>query len=96
MPRIQVDVPPRLWLWLQRWNPCAQSLTWSRASLQRFWHRWAQTLKRGRLDRLDVSGLAFNSLQEVTLFATFATVFFSQLLRRLLARAGFDAAGVAS
>jgi len=27
----------------------------------------------------------------VTLFATFATVFFSRLLRRLLARTGFDA-----
>ena len=94
MPGARIAVPPRLWLWLQRWNPCAQSLTWSRASLERFWRRSAQILKRGRLHRLDISGLAFNGLQELTLFATFATVFFSRLLRRLLARTGFDS-GVA-
>jgi len=94
-PHVRVAVPPRLWLWLQRWNPCAYSLTWSRRSLQRFWRTCAHTLKRGRLDRLDVSGLAFNSLQELALFAAFATVFFSRLLRRLLARTGFDS-GVAS
>lgn len=93
--RARIAVPHRLWLWLQRWNPCAQSLTWSRASLERFWRRSAQILKRGRLHRLDVSGLAFNGFQELTLFATFAAVFFSRLLRRLWARPGFDS-GVAS
>ncbi|MBI2885133.1 MAG: radical SAM protein [Candidatus Omnitrophica bacterium] len=89
LPCVRLAVPTRLWLWLQRWNPCAQSLTWSRASLQRFWRRSAQALKWGRLDRVDVSGLVFHGLQELALFSTFAAVFFSQLLRRLLARAGF-------
>jgi len=91
LPRVRAAVPPRLWLWLRRWNPCAQSLTWSRASLQRFWRRSAHALRWGRLDRVDVSGVVFHGLQELTLFATFATVFFSRLLRRLLARTGFDA-----
>ncbi|MBI2495307.1 MAG: hypothetical protein HYW10_01890 [Candidatus Omnitrophica bacterium] len=43
-------------------------------------------MKRGRIDRIDVSGLAFNALQELTLFLTFASLFLSRLLHRLWAR----------
>ena len=81
-----VRIPAGVLLWLQRWNPFSHSLTWSRRSLQRFWRSCAANLKRGRLDRLDVSGVVFNVLQELSLFATFATLFFSRLLVRLFAR----------
>jgi hypothetical protein len=43
-------------------------------------------MKRGRVDRIDVSGVIFNLLQELSLFVTFATLFFSRLLVRLFAR----------
>ena len=79
-------VPPRALLWLRRWNPCAQSLTWSRHSIRRFWKRCVIQLRRGELHRLDVSGLLFNAAQEAALFATFASLFFSRLLTRLFAR----------
>jgi hypothetical protein len=52
-----VRVPPRLWLWVQRWNPWCQALTWSRHSLTRFWRRCASSLRRGRLDRLRISSV---------------------------------------
>jgi len=81
-------VPPRVLLWLRRWNPCAHSLTWSRRPLERFWLTCRVQIRRGQLDRLDVSGMAFNILQEASLFAVFAVRFFTHLLRRLLARAG--------
>jgi len=88
MPMPRVAIPPRIWLWLNRWNPFANSLTWSRRSLERFWKDCLDQLKRGRIDRIRVSGVLFNGVQEVTLFATFATLFFSRLLHRLLARVG--------
>ena len=78
--------PPRALLWLRRWNPCSQSLTWSRRSIQRFWTRCAIQLRRGQAHRLDVSGLLFNTAQEAALFVTFASLFFSRLLARLFAR----------
>ncbi|MBI3996991.1 MAG: radical SAM protein [Candidatus Omnitrophica bacterium] len=83
---LRVTVPSRLRLWLVRVNPFAHSLTSSRRSLTRFWRMCAHQVRHGRFDRLDVSGLAFNSLQEVTLFGTFAFLFFSRLLHRLMAR----------
>ncbi len=88
LPKPRVTIPPRVWLWLNRWNPFSHSLTWSRQSLERFWRDCLDHLKRGRIDRIRVSGVVFNGLQEATLFATFATLFFSRLLNRLLARAG--------
>ncbi len=83
-------VPPRLWLWVQRWNPWCQALTWSRCSLTRFWHRYAATVKRGRFDWLSVPIVAFHATQEAVLFGTFATLFLTRLLRRLLARTGWS------
>ncbi len=88
LPRPRVVVPPRVILWVNKWNPCAHSLTWSRHSLKRFWLRLRMQLRQGRVDRIDVSGLAFNFLQEAMLFGTFAWLFFSRLLVRLLAKAG--------
>lgn len=85
-PPAYASIPPRVLLWLKRWNPCSHSLTWSRQSLHRFWTRTWLQLKRGNIHDLDVSGLVFNGIQEVTLFATFASLFFSQLLVRLFAR----------
>ncbi|MBI3083896.1 MAG: radical SAM protein [Candidatus Omnitrophica bacterium] len=85
-PRPRVVVPPAVLLWLRRWNPCSHSLTWSRQSLERFWRTCRVQVKRGRIDRIDVSGLAFNALQELTLFLTFASLFLSRLLHRLWAR----------
>jgi hypothetical protein len=94
LPKPRVAIPLRVWLWLKRWNPFSHSLTWSRRPLQRFWRECVTHVKRGRLDRIDVSGLAFNAIQELALFVTFASLFFSRLLHRLLARAmlGPDAA----
>jgi hypothetical protein len=43
-------------------------------------------VEAGRLHDLDVSALLFNAAQEVALFATFASLFFSQLITRLFAR----------
>jgi len=80
------SVPPRMLLWLKRWNPCSHSLTWTRRSLEHFWKRSLVQLRQGKLHQLDVSGLVFNSIQEVSLFATFAWLFFSRLLVRLFAR----------
>ena len=80
-------MPAGVLLWVQRWNPFSQSLTWSRRSLQRFWRSCAAEVKRGRVDRVDVSGVLFNLLQELSLFVTFATLFFARLLVRLFARA---------
>lgn len=82
----RMAAPSRLRLWLVRVNPFAHSLTSSRRSLTRFWRRCAHQMRRGRFDRLDVSGLAFNGVQEMTLFGTFAFLFFSRLLHRLMAR----------
>jgi hypothetical protein len=82
-----VYVPPRIWLWMQRWNPWWQALTWSRRSLTRFWRRSSSLLKRGRFDRLQVASMTFHAAQEAALFGTFATLFFARLLHRLLARA---------
>lgn len=84
----RLAIPPRFLLWLKRWNPCAHRLTWSRRALTRFWRRTAILVRRGRLDALDVSGLVFNGVQEITLFSIFASSFFSRLLRRLLSRTG--------
>jgi len=88
LPRPRIAIPPRIWLWLIRWNPFSHSLTWSRRSLERFWRDCLEQLKCGRIDRIRVSGVVFNGLQEAALFTTFATLFFSRLLNRLLARAG--------
>lgn len=89
-PRVQplphVRIPPRLLVWITRWNPFSQSLTWSRRSLRCFWVACRAQVRRGQLDRLDVSGLVFNGLQEIALFVTFACAFFSRLLERLFAR----------
>ena len=85
-PWSRLHAPPHTVLWLRRWNPCAQSLTWSRHSIRRFWRRCAIQLRRGQLHRLDVSGLLFNAAQEASLFVTFASLFFSRLLARLFAR----------
>jgi len=79
-------VPSRVSLWVQRWNPFAHSLTWSRRPLARFWRTCRHHIRHGRLDRLDVSGLAFNLLQEASIFGLFASLFFRHLLRRLFAR----------
>ena len=86
VPRLQLAVPPWILLWLKRWNPCSHSLTWSRHSIRRFWSTCVIQLRRGDLLRLDVSGLVFNTAQELALFATFASLFFSRLLVRLFAR----------
>ena len=80
-----LTLPPALLLWLQRWNPCAHSLTWSRASLSRFWRTSFLHLRRGRIYQLNLSGLLFNGVQELSLFATFAVSFFSTLLASLFA-----------
>ncbi|MBI4597710.1 MAG: radical SAM protein [Candidatus Omnitrophica bacterium] len=85
-PTLSAPIPPRLLLWVKRWNPCSHSLTWTRQSLHRFWKRTAAHIRRGRLDHLDVSGVVFNGVQELSLFATFASLFFSRLLIRLFAR----------
>ena len=85
-PRMPPEVPSRLRLRLKRWNPFSQSLTYSRQSIRRFWQQCAVHLRRGQLHRLDVSGLTFNSLQELALFATFASAFFARLLIRLFAK----------
>lgn len=84
-----INVPARLWLWIHRWNPFWQTLTYSRHSLTRFWRRCASLLKRGRLDRLPISTVGFHATQEVVLFGTFVALFFTRLLHRLLARRGF-------
>lgn len=84
--RPRVTIPTRARLWLQRWTPWSHSLTWSRQSLARFWLRCRVQVRRGRFDRLDVTGLIFHALQELTLLATFASLFFSRLLPRLWAR----------
>ena len=89
MPRFRPQapaIPTRLSLWLRRVNPWSHSLTWSRRPLHRFWKRCLVQWKRGRLHDLDVSGLLFNVAQEVALFTTFATLFFSRLITRLFAR----------
>lgn len=85
-PPLPAFVPSRFLLWLKRWNPCSHSLTWTRASLRRFWKRSLIQVRRGRLHDLDVSGFIFNGLQELSLFATFASLFFSRLLIRLFPR----------
>jgi len=85
---LRLAIPPRFLLWIKRWNPCAHRLTWSRQALTRFWRKTGILIRRGRFDALDVSGLAFNAVQELTLFATFAWLFFSRLLHRLLSRVG--------
>lgn len=81
-----ISVPSKALLWLQQWNPCAHSLTWTRRSLSRFWMRTVAQLRRGRFHELDVSGLVFNAVQEVSLFAALASLFFSRLLVRLFSR----------
>ena len=86
LPHPHLVIPPTLLLWCQRWNPCAHSLTWSRHSIRRFWRTCQVQVKRGRLLQVDISGLLFNSVQETTLFATFAYQFFSRLLIRLFAQ----------
>ncbi len=86
LPNVRIAVPSRVWLWVQRWNPFAHSLTWSRQSLQRFWNTCLVQVKRGQIHQVDVSGLAFNMLQEAALFAIFASLFFSRLFTRLFAR----------
>jgi hypothetical protein len=85
-PHPRPSIPPRVCLWLKRWNPFSHSLTYSRQSIDRFWRRCLIQLRRGRLHQLDVSGLTFNALQEASLFAVFAVEFFSRLLVRLFAR----------
>jgi len=86
-PRPHLTIPPRMVLWLRRWNPCAHSLTWSRHSLRRFWTNCLIQFKRGRVHEVDVTGVVFNGVQELTMFVTFAWLFFSRLLSRLIARA---------
>ena len=85
-PLPRLGVPPRLLLWVKRWNPCSQSLTWSRRSIRQFWTRSAIQVRRGHLHDLDVGGLLFHGVQEAALFMTFAFLFFSRLLLRLFAR----------
>jgi hypothetical protein len=86
--RAEVSVPARGWLWLRQHNPFAQSLTWSRRSLARFWRRCGHALRRGRLDRVDPLVVAFHLLQEAWLAASFSAVFWSGLLARLYGHAG--------
>jgi len=88
LPRPRIVVPPRVWLWLDRWNPFSHSLTWSRQSLARFWGDCLTHWRRGQIERIQISGIVFNALQEVTLFSMFAALFFSRLLHRLVARTG--------
>ena len=79
-------IPPGVLLWFKQWNPCSHSLTWTRRSLQQFWRRSAVQMKRGKVHHLDISGLVFNGIQELSLFLVFASLFFSRLLIRLFAR----------
>jgi hypothetical protein len=86
LPHLHLEIPPKLLLWFQRWNPFSHSLTWSRQSIRRFWKTCLIQFKRGRLHELDISGLVFHAAQELALFSAFASIFFSRLLIRLFAR----------
>ncbi|MBI3009494.1 MAG: radical SAM protein [Candidatus Omnitrophica bacterium] len=86
VPPLSNPIPSRLLLWLKRWNPCSHSLTWTRRSMQRFWKQSLIHLRQGRIHYLDITGVVFNGIQELSIFITFASLFFSRLLIRLFAR----------
>lgn len=84
--RLRTWIPSRAWLWVRQRNLLSHSLTISRQPLERFWQNTRVHLVRGRLHRVDVSGVVSHLVQEASLFLAFACAFFRQLLPHLFGR----------
>lgn len=68
-------VPSRIQLWFRKWDVFSDSLTFTRAPLERFWKKAWGHLKQGAVFQIEYHKLAFMSIREIALFTRFLLSF---------------------
>jgi len=76
-------LPSRAALWVKQRNLFSHSLTYSRRFLQQFWSDTRAYVRQGDWHRIDVTRLALNLAQELSLFAAFIYAFCRQAVPHL-------------
>ena len=77
---LPLQVPSRIQLWFRKWNVFQDSLTFTRAPMERFWKNVWGRFKQGEVFQIAYHKLIFMSIREAVLFCQFLLCFFRRSL----------------